>query len=335
MRLFALSAGFGPRRAGLWGRLLYVLVFFTQCNSMESVANPIYKHAPEEYFPTTPALDVAKAIRRDDVAALNQLFAKHPDLDPNLEGRQGVTFLFWAYAHHHVSSMKALVAHKADPNRPLNLPNPSGGTSVTHLLNIATEGPKDELLVALLDLGADPNSRDERKVPALLNAVYINNYARMKILLDHGADINATDSGGYTALSTLASLNNFEQAAYLLERGADWRKANGDVALSTQEKALGNPEALKWQIKVKHLLMARGAQFPVPSSGAARYATIRQRWEQTPEGQAWRTKLDALGAQPDVVGKPWMKEEDAAFDAMQAWMRQHGVPEPPLLPPSK
>ena len=297
---------------------------------MQAVTNPIYKHTPEEYFPTSPVLDVARAIRADDVPAIDKVFAQHPGLDPNQEGRQGVTFLFWAYAHHHVRAMKALVAHHADPNRTLHLPNAKGGVDATHLVNIATQGPKDELLVVLLELGANPNGVDERKVPALLNAVYINNYTRMKILLDHGADIDAADGAGATAAATLASLNNFEQVYYLLERGADWRKSDGEVALWTQETDIGNAKATQWQLKVKHLLQAKGARFPVPSSGAVRYASIRQRWEQLPEGHAWRAKLDALGARPDVVGKAWTREEDAAFAAMQAWMQREGIPEPPL-----
>jgi ankyrin repeat protein len=297
---------------------------------LQAVTNPIYKHAPEEYFPASPALDVARAVRADDVAALDKVFAQHPGLDPNQEGQKGVTFLFWAYAHHHVKMLKALVARGADPNRLLRLPNEKGGTDTTHLLNIAAEGPKDELLVALLELGADPNVKDERKVPALLNAVYINNYTRMKILLDHGADIDAVNSAGATAVATLASLNNFEQVYYLLERGADWRKSDGEVALWTQENDIGNAKATQWQIKVKHLLMAKGVKFPVPSSGAKRYAAVRERWEQTPEGRAWRVKLDALGAQPDVVGKVWTKEELAARTAMRAWMQREGIPMPPL-----
>ena len=297
---------------------------------MQAVTNPIYKHAPEEYFPAPPALDLAKAIRADDVAGIDRLFAQHPGLDPNQEGRQGVTFLFWAYAHHHVAAMKALVAHKADPNRPLRLPNEKGGTDLTHLVNVAARGPQDILLVTLLDLGANPNAKDERGEPALLNTVYINNYQRMNILLDHGADLDITDASGFTALSTLGSLNSFEQVYHLLKRGADWRKSNGDVVLSTQEKDIGNAQSTAWQIKVKHLLMAKGVKFPVPSSGAARYAAIRQRWEQTPEGRAWRVKLDALGAQPDVVGKAWTKEEVPARLAMRAWMQREGIPFPPL-----
>ena len=264
------------------------------------------------------------------MAGIDKVFAQHPGLDPNQEGRQGVTFLFWAYAHHHVAAMKALVAHKADPNRPLRLPNEKGGTDVTHLINIATEGPKDELLVALLDLGANPNAVDERKVPALQNAMYINNYKRMKLLLDHGADIDAPNSSGATAAVVLSRLNSFEMVHYLLERGADWRKSDGEVALWTQENDIGNAQSTAWQIKVKHLLMAKGVKFPVPSSGARRFAAIREKWEQTPEGHTWRVKLDALGAQPDVVGKAWTKEEVPARLAMRAWMQREGIPFPPL-----
>jgi ankyrin repeat protein len=301
---------------------------------MQAVNNPIYKHAPEEYFPAAPALDMAQAIRRDDVAGIDQIFAQHSNLDPNLEGRQGVTFLFWAYAHHHTKSMKALAAHGADVNRPLRLPNEKGGVDVTHLINIATEGPEDNLLVTLLDLGADPNAVDERKVPALQNALYINNYARMKLLIDRGANVDAPNSSGATAAVVLARLNNFEMVHYLLEHGADWRKMDGAVALNTQENDIGNAQSVAWQIKVKQLLMAKGVKFPVPSSGAKRYTAIREKWEQTPEGHAWRVKLDALGARPDVVGKPWTKEEDAARAAMKAWMRQQAIPEPPLFVPT-
>ncbi|WP_197076862.1 ankyrin repeat domain-containing protein [Hymenobacter terrenus] len=309
--------------------VLLFLFPFHLFGCMQPNPNPIYKHAPEEFFPAPPALNVAKAIRHDDVATLEKLFKQHLDLDPNQAGQKGVTFLYWAFAHHHVNSLKALVAHGADVNRSLPLPNEKGGTDITHLINIAAEGPKDELLVALLDLGANPNAKDERQVPALLNALYINNYKRMKLLLDRGADIDATDSGGYTALSTLASLNNFEVVHYLLERGADWRKADGDVALSTQEKDIGNAEAVAWQIKVKHLLMAKGVKFPVPSSGTARYHDIRTKWEQTPEGHAWRVKLDALGAQPDVVGKAWTKEELAARTAMRTQNHPKAFPNRP------
>jgi len=298
---------------------------------MQLTPNPIYKHAPEEYFPAVSALDLAQAIRRDDVAGIEALFTSQPTLDPNQAGQQGITFLLWAFAHHHIPAMQALVRHGADPNRPLQLPAEAGEVDTTHLVNIATEGPQDELLVALLDLGADPNAVDERKVPAVQNAIYINNYPRMQLLLDRGADINAPNSSGATAVVVLARLGAFEVVYELLERGADWHKLDNEVALWTQENEVDDAEATQWQIKVKHWLIAHGVKFPVPSSGAARYASIRQRWEQTPEGYAWRVKLDALGAQPDVVGRAWTQEEDAATQAMRAWMQQAGVPFPLLI----
>jgi len=298
--------------------------------------NPIYREDPAAYFPAGPALQLAQAIRAEDAPALDKVFAQHPDLDPNLVGSKGVTFLFWAYAHHSVPMLQVLVRHGADVNRQLHLPHPrpqsEGGDWLedTYLVNIATKGPQDQLLITLLDLGANPNAKDYREEPAVLNAVYINNYDRMRILLDHGADINATDSGGATAASTLAALNYFEMVYYLLERGADWRKADGDVAYYTQQNDIGNKESIAWQIKVKRFLMAKGVEFPVPASGAARYEAIRTRWEQTPEGHAWRTKLDVLGRQPDVVGEPWVKQENAAFAEMEAWMAREGIAEPAL-----
>ena len=82
-------------RPGPWlGRPgLILLLFFFGC-SMSDPTNPIYREAPATYFPAAPALDLAQAIRADDVAGIDQLFAKYPTLDPNQVGQRGVTFLF-------------------------------------------------------------------------------------------------------------------------------------------------------------------------------------------------------------------------------------------------
>ncbi|MGI4886642.1 MAG: hypothetical protein ACRYFR_16935 [Janthinobacterium lividum] len=196
----------------------------------------------------------------------------------------------------------------------------------THLLNIATRAPPDALLVALLGPGAAPSAKDYQQEPALLNAVFVRQYQRIKILLGHGADIDGDDSSGATAAVVLARLNCFEMVHYLLERGA--------IAFNVQESGVGTDENVAWQIKVRHWLMAHGVKFPAPTAGAKLLCTIRQRWEQTPEGHAWRKQLDALGSQPDIVGKPWAKREDAEHAAMQAWMAREGVPAPPLVEPA-
>ena len=318
------------RPPGLLAACLF-LTLLISCH-MHDPTNPIYREAPETYFPAGPALAVAVSIRAEDVAALDQVFAEHSDLNPNKAGNKGVTFLFWAYAHHSVPMLQALVRHGADVNRQLHLADARmpGGIDSTHLLNIATEGPQDELLVALLDLKADPNVKDRRQIPALQNAIYINQYGRMKILLDHGADINGEDSSGATAAVLLARLGYFKMVYYLLERGADWRPVDGTIAFEVQESDVGNEESVAWQINVKHWLMAHGVKFPVPTSGARQYAAIRARWEQTPEGHRWRERLDALGGQPDVVGKPWVELEEAEYKALHAWMEHEAIPEPPL-----
>ena len=317
-------------------RAVVACLFFSLLAScqLSDPTNPIYREAPETYFAAGPALAAARAIRAEDAAALDKAFAA--GLDPNLPGNKGVTLLFWAYAHHSVPMLQALVRHGADVNQQLHLPHErpasEGGPWLenTHLLNIATQGPQDKLLVALLDLRADPSVKDYQGIPALQNAIYINNYARMKLLLERGADINGTDSAGTTAVVLLARLNYFEMVHYLLERGADWRPVDGAVAFNVQESEIGNEESTRWQIKVKHWLLAHGVKFPVPTGGAARYTAIRAKWEATPEGHAWRVKLDALGRQPDVVGEPWVQQEDLEWDAMHAWMEHEGIPEPPL-----
>ena len=270
---------------------------------MSDPTNPIYREVPETYF-AGPALAAAQAIRAGDVAALDKVFAQHPRLDPNQPGNRGVTLLLWAYAHHSVPMLQALVRHGADVNRQLRLPHErpqnQGGNWLedTHLINIAAKGPQDKLLMALLELGANPSAKDYQQEPALINAIFVRQYQRLKILLDHGADINGTDSSGATAAVILARLNYFEMVYYLLERGADWRALDSTVAFHVQESDIGTEENIAWQIKVKHWLMAHGVKFPVPTAGASYYTTIRAKWEQTPEATLGASSSTRWAASP-------------------------------------
>ena len=104
-------------------RAVVACLFFSLLAScqLSDPTNPIYREAPETYFAAGPALAAARAIRAEDAAALDKAFAA--GLDPNLPGNKGVTLPFWAYAHHSVPMLQALVRHGAE-REPATAPAP-------------------------------------------------------------------------------------------------------------------------------------------------------------------------------------------------------------------
>ena len=95
----------------------------------------------------------------------------------------------------------------------------------TPLHNAAFAG-QAELVVALLDAGADPNARRDGGMTPLHVAAHEGHVAVAEILLDHGAKLNETDNSGYTALHTAVLANRLEIVKFLLRHKADMEKPN-------------------------------------------------------------------------------------------------------------
>src|SRR5262249_20030941 len=104
---------------------------------------------------------------------------------------------------------------QSDPSLAATRDN-SGSTALMHAALIGGIGT----MRVLLDAGADPNARNERKATALLWG--ITDPAKVWLLLDRGADPNIQSVEGRTPLY-LAAMQpaGTEVAKLLLERGAD------------------------------------------------------------------------------------------------------------------
>jgi len=89
----------------------------------------------------------------------------------------------------------------------------------------------------LLDMGADANSRDEglgnNRRTVLIAATENGHYDIVMALLNRGADVNARGLGGRTALVAAALKGHLAMVRALLEKGADVnvRDFNGNSAL--------------------------------------------------------------------------------------------------------
>jgi uncharacterized protein len=105
----------------------------------------------------------------------------------------------------------------------------------------------------LLDLGIDPNWRDDKGQISLHRAAYDGFPAVVKTLLDRGADINARDKDGRTALWWSAGARP-DTAVILVDGGADLNvpDKDGQTALS---RARYNNDA-----KLIEILLSRGGR---------------------------------------------------------------------------
>jgi ankyrin repeat protein len=91
---------------------------------------------------------------------------------------------------------------------------------IPYLLTSASKGDV-ATVKAILDSGANVDTKDENDITALMYAARKDNADVVKLLLEKGAAINAKDKGGWTALMFAAKKNHVNTVKVLLEKGAD------------------------------------------------------------------------------------------------------------------
>ncbi len=155
---------------------------------------------------------VMAAARSGDAASIRLLLAA--GADPNAsESLHGETALIWAAAENHGDAIRALVSGGANPDqqaKPLDLAPmdwvqigmvstilPVGGWSP--LMYAARENSPDAAL-ALAEVGANLDLRDQDGTTALGFAIMNRHYDLAALLLEAGADPDVADRAGMTAL---------------------------------------------------------------------------------------------------------------------------------------
>jgi ankyrin repeat protein len=142
----------------------------------------------------------------------------------------------------------ALLRAGADPNRHASYETPIGLA--------AALGPP-EIVVSLLDAGADPRVRGFGGASPLHTAVLSGQSEIARILIQRGADVDALDNLGRTPLLTYASgsAHNLEVLHVLLKAGA-----NPNAADPVSEISVLDYVALQGHVDEAEALVAAGAK---------------------------------------------------------------------------
>ena len=96
------------------------------------------------------------------------------------------------------------------------------------LLDRAIDLDRREIVVLLLDAGADPNASDGDKYTVLHSAAFWNRLEIAKLLIERHADVNACAKDGFTPLHEAARLGSVAVARLLIgARRQDQRHRQG------------------------------------------------------------------------------------------------------------
>jgi len=145
------------------------------------------------HVPSPERSPVASAAVAGDVAAVRAALAA--GADPNAVADHGFTPLDWAARFGQIETMKALV----DAGAALDLRDegPNGWTPIMHALHKG----QARAALALLEWGADPDSRSDNGQTPLMRAACEDVPEVVRALLARGADPRATTEGGTNVLT--------------------------------------------------------------------------------------------------------------------------------------
>jgi len=114
-------------------------------------------------------------------------------------------------------------------------PNPAG----VSLIEIAISKSDKDLLLVLLEAGANPNALDDKGHPVWWGEVQKQYWYQEspRMLLDHGADVKLR-AGQLGPVSVAVAAGRWDLARALIERGADWKQEKLDADQLVSEKVL-------------------------------------------------------------------------------------------------
>jgi len=185
----------------------------------------------EDYFTDPKVVALCKAIEANDLAEMERLVQAGADV--NVQGKDKMTPLLWAFPDNHLPRFKWLLEHGANPNVVVkgdfnSRQSISRGESVAFM---ACKTSYPGYFEAVFDHGGDPNIRhtgplgfSQTPLFAVITRGGGDKAAKVRRLIDLGADMNALSNGGTPVMQAVSWFGQYELALIMLEAGADFRK---------------------------------------------------------------------------------------------------------------
>lgn len=215
-----------------------------------------------EFF-TSPQLEMAEAIERNDMAALRQ--GAKQGIDLHAWGDKEMTLMWYAMLKQNPDAVRTLVELGVHPGEGMH---EGGGTP----LGLALRSSDTRYLAAMLDGGLSPNDGvddDEDPYPLIFKTITMGTLDHIKLLVERGADIHSRFPGGLSPspFDSSTAGTKPEIAIYLLEQGAEpnVRIENGVTTAWGVHRRLQRlqPGPMRDQfLKVKAMMIERGVEFP-------------------------------------------------------------------------
>ncbi len=212
-----------------------------------------------EYFPLGKQRQLARAAAAGQAQEVAALIAQ--GADPNARGKDTMTPLMWAVFARSAQGVEALLKGGAKAQDFITLTRSGGVTIRVFPIMMAARFNQPEMMKALLEHGADPETKGDGANTVLVEASHC--FSCFRLLVDHGADVNREIDGapGNTATDHGVANRHYESVLYALQKGyrINLDELNYRVETSRVSKEL---EPLRAQILA--LLKTKGVKPWVP-----------------------------------------------------------------------
>lgn len=176
-------------------------------------------------FQNTPAWDLAKAVRDEDEKKINGIIKEDSTLINYQDPKFGNTLLMLTIMNQQIKSFKVLLANMAD----ISIHNTNEGTSAL-IEACSFKQYNTKFAEILLQNGANVNdvqtdkTEPDKVKTALMQAAQTGKLDLVVLLVNNGADVNYQNEYGHTALSQSVMGHSYKVSYYLLQNGADYKR---------------------------------------------------------------------------------------------------------------
>lgn len=236
------------------------------------------RHNAEYWFNDKKEIEFCHAIEWNDKKKMEKIM--NDGLAINKQGKQGITFIIYAYLKEKKNSYEYLLEHGADPNIIMTTDEKLEGTVVQmkvefSVLTMAAEDSRDPFYLGMgLKYGGNPNAI-VGDVHILHNAIRAESLTNVQLLIEAGTILNGLTNENYGGdfIYNAMTGNQYDIVYYLLQKGANPELRKDDIIFSmnnfiVERLKLKNEDLTpemrvtnEWRLKVKKILEDRGFDF--------------------------------------------------------------------------